>query len=137
MRVVLDTNILVSALLVEQSPPAKLITPWRQGRFTLLTAAPQLDELLRVTRHPKIRARLTPALAGRLINELRHLAVVVDHLALAEVSPDPGDDYLLAIARGGSAEYLVTCDKRDLLSLAEHRGTRIMSVRTFLDLTRP
>ncbi len=38
MRVVLDTNVLVSALLVESSPPAQLITHWRQGRFTLLTA---------------------------------------------------------------------------------------------------
>jgi putative PIN family toxin of toxin-antitoxin system len=136
MKVVLDTNILISALLVEPSPPAKLITLWRAGRFSLLTAAPQLDELLRVTRYPRIRERLTPALAGRLINELRHLAIVVDRLPLVEASPDSGDDYLLAIALGGSADYLVTGDKRDLLSLKEHRGTRIVSVRTFLGLRR-
>lgn len=68
MQVVLDTNILVSALLVESSLPAQLITHWRKGRFTLLTAAPQLEELMRVTRYPKIRARLKPALAGRLIS---------------------------------------------------------------------
>ena len=74
MRVVLDTNVLISALLVELSPPAQLITHWRQGRFTLLTAALQLDELIRVTRYPKIRTRLKPALAGRLINDLREVA---------------------------------------------------------------
>jgi predicted transcriptional regulator len=68
VQVVLDTNILVSALLVESSLPAQLITHWRKGRFTLLTAAPQLEELMRVTRYPKIRARLKPALAGRLIS---------------------------------------------------------------------
>ncbi len=49
MRVVLDTKVLASALLVESSPPAHLITHWKQGRFTLLTAAPQLDELMRIT----------------------------------------------------------------------------------------
>jgi len=51
-----------------------------RGRFDLLTSAEQLDELLRVTRYPKIRERLTPALAGRLINELREIAAVVKNL---------------------------------------------------------
>ncbi len=43
MLVVLDTNILISALLVQTSPPAKLIELWRNGRFTLLTAQPQYE----------------------------------------------------------------------------------------------
>lgn len=135
MRVVLDTNVLVSALLVESSPPAQLITHWRQGRFALLTAAPQLDELTRVTRYPKIRARLKPALGGRLINELRELAVVVESLLPVDVSPDPYDNYLLAIASGGEADYLVTGDK-PLLALGNHGGTKIVSVRDFITLAR-
>ena len=77
MRLVIDTNILVSALLAGTSLPAHLIVLWREGRFDLLTSADQLDELMRVTRYPKIRERLTPSLAGRLINELRDVAVVV------------------------------------------------------------
>lgn len=74
MRVVLDTNILVSALLLDSSLPAQLLTDWRRGRFDLLTSTPQLQELHRVTRYPKIRDRLRPALAGRLVNEFRQLA---------------------------------------------------------------
>jgi hypothetical protein len=70
VRLVVDTNILISALLAGTSLPAHLITLWREVRFDLLTSAEQLDELMRVTRYPKIRERLTPALAGRL-NELR------------------------------------------------------------------
>ena len=136
MRVVLDTNVLVSALLVESSPPAQLITQWRQGRFALLTAAPQLDELMRVTRYPKIRARLNPALAGRLINDLREIAVVVETLPPVDISPDPYDNYLLAIASGGEADYLVTGDKPDLLALGHHDGTKIVSVRDFITLAR-
>lgn len=136
MRVVLDTNVLISALLVEFSPPAQLITHWRHGRFTVLTAALQLDELMRVTRYPKIRARLKPALAGRLINDLREVAVMVESLPPVDVSPDPYDNYLLAIASGGEADYLVTGDKSDLLALRHHDKTKIVSVRDFITLAR-
>jgi putative PIN family toxin of toxin-antitoxin system len=134
MRVVLDTNVLVSALLVEASLPAQVLTLWRAGRFTLLTSTQQLDELRQVTRYPKLRSRLTPALAGRLINELRQVAVLVQDLPLVDVSPDPYDNYLLAMASGGEAEYLVTGDKQDVLSLERYLGTRILSVRDFLTL---
>ncbi len=51
-----------------------------------------------------------------------------------EVSPDPYDNYLLAMAAAGAADYLVTGDKRDLLALERHGGTRIVTVRTFVAL---
>jgi len=100
MRVVLDTNVLISALLIETSLPAQLITQWRRGRFDLLTADLQLEELMRVTRYPKISARLKPSLAGRLIDHLRELAVLIENLPPVEVSPDPNDNYLLALRAG-------------------------------------
>ncbi len=125
MRLVVDTNILVSALLATSSLPAQLVVLWRAGRFDLLTAAEQLDELMRVTRYPKIRARLAPAIAGRLVNDLRALAVTVETLPLVDVSPDPDDNYLLALAASGAADFLVTGDKRDLLGIAVYQGTKI------------
>jgi len=136
VRLVVDTNILISALLVEASLSAHLIVLWRQGRFDLLTSAEQLDELMRVTRYPKIRERLTPALAGRLINELRNIAVLLKNLPTVTVCQDPHDDYLLAMAAAGAADFLVTGDKRDLLGLKLHEGTKIVSVRDFLTLHR-
>ena len=132
MRLVVDTNILVSALLAAASLPAQLVVLWRTGRFELLTAAEQLDELMRVTRYPKIRARLAPALAGRLINDLRGLAVMVETLPKVDVSPDSDDNYLLALAAAGSADFLVTGDKRDLLGLGTYQSARIVTVRDFL-----
>ena len=134
MRLVVDTNILVSALLAAASLPAQLIVLWRAGRFQLLTAAEQLDELMRVTRYPKIRARLAPALAGRLVNDLRGLAVMVEVLPQVDVSPDPDDNYLLALAAAGAADFMVTGDKRDLLGLGIYQGTRIITVRDFLSM---
>ena len=102
MRVVVDTNVLVSALLAPASAPAALVELWRRGCFTLLTARMQLDEFARVTRYPKLRARLTPALAGRLVTDLRDLAEDVGPLPRVERSADPYDDFLLAIAEAGA-----------------------------------
>jgi uncharacterized protein len=102
VRLVIDTNILVSALLSGTSLSAHLVALWREGRFDLLTSADQLDELMRVTRYPKIRDRLAPALAGRLINEIRDIAVVVQNLPSIAVCADPFDNYLLAIAVGAA-----------------------------------
>ena len=132
MRLVIDTNILVSALFSRISLPSHLITLWRDGRFDLLTSADQLDELMRVTRYPRIRERLEPVLAGRLINEIRELAVVVSNLPVVTLSPDPYDNYLLAMSLAGSANFLVTGDKRDLLPLKLFEGTKIITVREFL-----
>ena len=132
MRLVVDTNILVSALLAAASLPAQLIVLWRTGRFDLLTTAEQLDELMRVTRYPKIRERLAPAIAGRLVNDVRTLAITLDKLPVVEVSADPDDNYLLALAATGAADFLVTGDKRHLLGIAVYEGTKIITVRDFL-----
>ncbi len=136
MRLVVDTNILISALLSGTSLPAHLIVLWREGRFELLTSAEQLDELMRVTRYQKIRERLAPALAGRLINEIRDLAVLLTELSAVTASPDPNDNYLLAMAASGSADFLVTGDKHDLLALGLFEGTKITTVRDFLVMHR-
>jgi uncharacterized protein len=136
VRVVIDTNVLISALLAGTSLPAHLVVLWREGRFDLLTSDEQVDELMRVTRYPKLRARLAPVLAGRLINELRDLAHVVSNLPAVAASPDPHDNYLLALAAAGAADFLVTGDKHDLLELRLYEGTRIVTVRDFLTMNR-
>lgn len=136
MRLVIDTNVLISALLAGASLPAHLIEMWRQGWFGLLTSTEQLDELMRVTRYPKIRERLAPALAGRLINELRKTAVLVQPHPAVTICTDPYDNYLLAMSAAGSADFLITGDKRDLLSLKLYDGARIVTVREFLTLSR-
>ncbi len=132
MLVVVDTNILISYLLVPNSQPAKIVALWQSGKFDILTAHPQIDELTKATRYPKIKERISTALAGRLINQLRDLSIMVDYLPKLDISPDPCDNYLLAIAGSGSADYLVTGDKRDLLSIKKYDGTTIITVSDFL-----
>ena len=125
MRVVVDTNIFVSALISEAGAPARLLKAWIGRRFVLVSHARQLDELRNVTRRPKIRALIRPALAGRMVNEIILRAEMPDALPPIERSRDPLDDFLLALCEAGRADRLVTGDKADLLSLERHGRARI------------
>jgi putative PIN family toxin of toxin-antitoxin system len=134
MRVVLDTNILVSALLVHTGNPAAIYRAWQEGFLTLLICAEQLDELRATLHKPRIAARIKPYRAGRLVNELKELAENIGALPRVERSPDPTDDFLLALSEAGNADYLVTGDKSGLLMLSRHKGTRIISASDFVVL---
>ncbi len=132
MRVVLDTNILCSALLTPGSLTDRLYQAWREGRFQLLTSEEQMEEFRRVTRHPHLRPFIEPAAAGAMHNELRLLAVLIEKLPAVDASRDPADNFLLAMAQAGEADVLVTGDKHDLLSLKAFQRTRIITARQFL-----
>jgi len=134
MRVVLDTNILVSVLISPAGNPAAIYDAWEQGRFTLLTCAPQLAELQATLNKPRIASLIKPHKAGRLVNQIRKLARFMRRLPRVKRSSDPDDDFLLALAEAGDADYLVTGDKSGLLSLAHHKATRLISARDFVRL---
>jgi putative PIN family toxin of toxin-antitoxin system len=134
MRVVLDTNIIVSALLAPAGKPAAIIRSWLDGKFTLLTCAADVDELRATLQKPRVSERIKPHKAGRLVNLVRKVAEDIDPLPRVERSPDPTDDFLLALSEGGKADYLVTGDKSGLLALARHKATRIVSAREFAGL---
>ena len=134
MRVILDTNILVSALLVPSGVPGAIYRAWRDGGFTLLVSDPQIDELRRTLAKPALAARIRPHHAGRLVNNLRRLAELVSPLPRVKRSLDPSDDFLLATAEAGKADFLVTGDKSGLLALLRHSGARIISAREFAEL---
>lgn len=133
MRLIVDTNILISALLSRSSAAAQLLDHWERRRFEVLTCEAQLDELTRVTRYPKIRARLAPSAAGSLVNQLRQVATVVRDLPAVDVSADPADNWLPGLAEAGSADYIVSGDRRDVVALGKHGGTRIV---TLVDLLK-
>ena len=134
MRVVIDINILVSALIVATGQPAAVIRMWLDGKFTLLTCATHVNELRATLHKPRIAELIKPHKAGRLLNQVRKLAEDVDPLPRVERSTDPDDDYLLALAEAGKADYLITGDKNGLLALDTHKGTRIISARDFAAL---
>ena len=132
MRVVLDTNILVSAIIAPAGNPAAIYNAWEQGKFTLLTCAEHLDELRATLQKPRVADLIKPYKAGRLVNQIKRLAEEVGQLPRLKRSPDPGDNYLLALAEAGRADYLVTGDKSGLLMLTRHKSARIITARDFV-----
>jgi uncharacterized protein len=67
----------------------------------LMTSEEQLEEFRRVTRYPRVRRFIEPAAAGTMHNEPRHLAVLLTDLPTVERSPDPADNFLLAMTQAG------------------------------------
>lgn len=134
MRVVLDTNVLLSALIRRDSAPGRILEAWFEDRFVLLTHPLLIEELRAVSRRPQIRSLIRPAQAGRLVNQIRALAEPVTRLPARRRSDDPADDFLLAMAEAGPADYLVTGDKAGLLALKRHHAAMILTARAFLDV---
>lgn len=134
MIAILDTNILISALFDPNSTSAMLVQCWEDGRFDLLSCDEQFQEFRRVSRYPKVAARLSAPKAGKMVLRMRKLATLIDRVPQVNISRDPADNYLLALAEAGKANYLVTGDKADLLVLEKNGATKIVSVREFAQL---
>lgn len=134
MRVVLDTNVLLAALISSHSPPDTIYRAWLAGRFDLVTGAAQLDELRRVSRYPKIKAILPAHRVGTMINNIQRAIVLstLPPLPNGIDADDPNDAFLLAMAMAGEADYLVTGDRRaGLLQRGSVGCTRIVTPATF------
>lgn len=133
MRVVLDTNILISALISPHGLPETIYRAWRAARFELVTSGFQLEEIRRASRYPKLRERLMPTQVGTLINHLRRQALLLENLDLTVIKvADPDDAFLIAMVMAAQADYLVTGDKRaGLLQLEHIERTRILTPAVF------
>lgn len=134
MRVILDTNVLLGALISPHGPPDAIYRAWHTGRFDLVTSVAQLDELRRVSRYPKLKAILPAHRIGAMVNNLQH-AIVLEHLSPLPVgleASDPNDAFLLAMALDAEADYLVTGDRRaGLLQRGRIGRSRIVAPAVF------
>ncbi len=132
MRAVVDTNVLLSALLVKGSAPDHVLRAWLADRFILLTSEWQIDEVREVSRRQVLRQRLKTNEVGFLVNRLRRRATVLPGRVRAGLAPDSDDDPLLGLVIEGEADYLVTGD-RGLLPLGKVGRAPIVTPRAFLD----
>ena len=121
MKVVLDTNVLISGLMLPKSVPGSIVNGWKSGQFELSFSEEMLAEVGRVLDYPKIRKRLgwDMALIERFLLLLRYKAeiVMIDGMD-ATVPRDANDNMVLATLIRSEADYLVSGD-RDLLELQE------------------
>lgn len=133
MRLVLDTNLLIRALISEQGAPARLIDAWDEQQFVLLSSEEQLEEFKTVTRRERLAPFIERSDVGRFINQIRAEALILDKLRRIDRSVDPADNFLLAMAEAGEADYLVSGDRRGVLALAHHGRTKIVTARAMID----
>ena len=136
MRVVLDTNVLLSAFFKVDSSPYKLVHAWMDGRFEVVTGTSQIEEIVRVARYPQIRQLLEPAEVGWLINRLRDRAVVLTRLPKIDVSSDPADNFLFALAQAGGAAYLVSGDKGGVMAVRRHGACQVITARQLVAILK-
>ena len=136
MRIVLDTNVLVSALITKGTPPDLLYQAWDAGTFQLVTSIEQLDELKRVIAYKKLRPFITLDEAEALLETIDAAAVVVEGIPDVDVSSDPDDNVILATAIAGEADLLVTGDKSGLLALNAVHGIHIVTPKDALERIR-
>ena len=136
IRAVLDTNVIVSAVLSPKGIPAKILTALEREQFHILCSEPILEEIARVLRYPKIapRHRLSEEELLVFLEDLARLAIFTPgKLKLSVIKDDPDDDRYLECAVEGEAEYIVSGDQH-LLNLEEYKGIEIITPRTFLQV---
>lgn len=111
LRAVVDPGVLIAALLSPRGAPALLLSYWWDGRFDLLVCRRLLTELAGVLERPKFRPYVPISEALRYVDMLRRSAMLLEDPSTVEpLTPDPGDDYLVAFARQAGAHVLVSGD---------------------------
>ena len=129
MRVVLDTNILVAALITTGTPPDRLYRAWLRGVIEVITSAAQIAELADVLARPRLRKYLDADEAAAIIGHMDTRATILRDPPPVDLSPDPGDNPILAAAIAGKAELIVSGDKRHMLVLGAAAGIPIVTAR--------
>jgi putative PIN family toxin of toxin-antitoxin system len=132
MRVVLDTNVVVSALLFKTTL-SKIIALWQRGAIIPVISKDTFQELQAVLAYPKFaltRDEIRALLEGEI---LPFFEVIEVREAVKGICADPADDKFLACALSASADYLVSGDKA-LTELKQYKSVTIIKPSEFLKL---
>lgn len=134
MRVVIDPNLLVSYLLTHRGPIAQIIdTHLAQEDFTLLGCVQLLEELDRVLQYSKFQRYFDDKTRLRFVALIASLSELVDFPdQVPRLVRDPKDDYLIACALAGKADFLVSGDK-DVLEIIAVETVKIVTAKQFLE----
>ena len=134
-RVIIDTNIIISAFIKRTSTSAILLKYWREGKFILIISHEILAEIHYVLLRPRILA-LTKMTAGEIAELIALITegaeIISPDRKISVSSRDFKDNIFLEAAIAGKADYLVSGDK-DLLVSKKINGTRIITLRDFLE----
>ncbi|HDQ73082.1 MAG TPA: putative toxin-antitoxin system toxin component, PIN family [Chloroflexi bacterium] len=136
LKVVLDTNIFVSSLLVKAGLPAQILDAWRERRYLLIVSPAIIAETRATLDYPRIRRKyaITDEDVEQLVTLLERDALLVpgDADVAGAIPEDPADEMVLACAVDAQADVIVSGD-RHLLDTDSYRSIPILTVRQFLE----
>ncbi len=136
MIVVLDTNVIISALLSPTGAPAEIVRRWEAGEFDAAVSPLLLAELEKALAYPQVTRylRLSKEQVSTFLKGYSTVAMLVEpQMRLEVVSADPGDDRVLECAVEAGAGFIITGDQH-LLDLKEYQGIVILPPAGFLVL---
>jgi len=130
-RLVIDTNVFVSGLISGGGSPARILKAIQHGKVIHLVSDSIVEEYLRVLDYAQIRRfkKITDEFVADIAAYLVYQTDRVEIASSIKLSPDPDDNVFLETAVGGRADWLVTNDKADLLSLGSVQGIPIVSAK--------
>lgn len=127
-----DVGVVISGLLSPNGPPAQVVDLWRDGAFDLVVSALWMAELDRVVARPRIARYIDPVDASELREAiLRQAVVIADPPGERGLTRDPGDDYLVSLARASNSSCLVSGD-RHLVEIVD-ADPPVLTPRAFID----
>jgi putative PIN family toxin of toxin-antitoxin system len=133
LRVVADSNVLVSALIAPRGAPAELLSLWADGEFDLVVSRGLLEELSGVLARAKLRRYIEPGEAEAFVAMLAENGLAArDPDVFERASPDPSDDYVLALAVAARADVVVSGDAH--LTGLENPPVPVVTPRGLLEL---
>ncbi len=141
MRVVLDTNVIISAILSKKSKPGRILEMAIQGKFLLVMSPNIWKEAERVFQYPKIAKELKQRDISlkeikSFLSILKDISMTVPgDITVEAVAEDPMDNPIIACAHEGEADFIISGDHH-LIALQEYKGIRIISPETFLGIIR-
>jgi len=134
MRIVIDTNVIVSRFLSPHGPPARILALWEQGLFELVVSEAVLAEYRRVLDYPRLQAhhRMTPDEVAQVVAGFRSFGVLVEpQETITAIADDPSDNRFLEAAVAGHCDVIVSGDPH-LLRVGTYRGIQILRPAVFL-----
>lgn len=138
LKAVLDTNVIVSAIITGKGVPSQLLQAWRKQEWVLVVSPSLLQEVQRVLSVPKI-AQVYAVTRQDIANLIRlftsRATIVSENLTIPRTVRDPEDDHILACAKEGQADYIVSGDQ-DLLTLTSYEGIPIVTPAAFAGLLK-
>ena len=138
-RIVIDTNILVSAILTPKGNPAKILKHVLEGKLNLIISPAILEETQQVLRYPRLvklmkKNKITRKEVYDFLGKMSKVAVITPgKLEIDAIPDDPADNKILACGLEGEADYLIS-GNHHLTDLKIFQGIKIMNPSTFLKI---